>query len=120
MSDSLTAAMGAAAMQKGLSMDALVKKLGTVAEGDRNLSIKVEDRARPYLDHTVEGFVDGPPTSVVAFVLSGRDPRDEAWRRFTLSQVAPYTYELGVFPTPFHNGQDPLSPGVPPSSSRRH
>ncbi len=115
MSDSLTAAM-----QMGVSMDALVKKLGGVAEGGKNLTIKVEDRARPYLDHAVAGFIDGPPTSVVAFVLSGKDPGAEAWRRFTLSQVAPYTYELGVFPTPFHNGQDPLSPGVPPSSSRRH
>ncbi|MBM4393411.1 MAG: hypothetical protein FJ090_19995 [Deltaproteobacteria bacterium] len=114
MSDSL-----AAAMQKGLSMDALVKKLGGVAEGGKALGIEVEDRARPYLDHVVEGVVDGPPTSVVAFVLSGKDPAAEAWRRFTLSQVAPYTYELGVFPTPFHNGQDPLAPGVPPSSSRR-
>jgi len=59
------------------------------------------------------------PTSDVAFVLSGADPKGEAWRRFTLSKKGPWRYELECFPTAFHNAKDPLSPGIPPSSSRR-
>lgn len=109
----------AACFTKGTSVASLAAALGKVAEEGRKLTINVEHRARPYLDHVVEGHVDGPPTSVVAFVFSGKDPEAEAWRRFTLSKTAPFTYEVGVFPTPFHNALDPLSPGVPPSSSRR-
>ncbi len=105
---------------KGVSFTQLLPRLGAAAEAGRTLTLTVEDRARPYVDHVVEGWTDGPPSSAVAFVLSGKDPAgDHKWRRFTLSRVAPWTYELGVFPTPFNNGQDPLAPGVPPSSSRR-
>lgn len=107
------------ALSKGVTFTQLLPRLGVPEEG-KPLTVRVEDRARPYLDHVVEAWTDGPPTSVVAFVLSGKDPAGHAWRRFTLSKVAPWTYELGVFPTPFHNGQDPLAPGVPPTSSRRH
>lgn len=105
------------ALAKGVTFAQLLPKLGVTDEG-KALTVKVEDRARPYLDHVVDGWTDGPPTSVVAFVLSGADPAGHAWRRFTLSKVAPWTYELGVFPTPYHNAQDPLAPGVPPTSSR--
>ncbi len=104
---------------KGITVGKLAAALGNVSDAGKKLTVNVEDRARPYLDHVLEGQVDGPPTSVVAFVFSGKDPGAEAWRRFTLSKTAPYTYEVGVFPTPFRNGIDPLSPGVPPSSSRR-
>lgn len=108
----------APALAKGVSFAALLPKLGAVSDGGKPLTVRVEDRARPYLDHVVDGWTDGPPTSVVAFVLSGKDPKDHKWRRFTLAKVAPWTYELGVFPTGYNNAQDPLAPGVPPSSSR--
>ena len=107
-----------AALKKGAAFTGLLPVLGKVSDAGKLLTIKAEERALPYLDHVVDGWVDGPPSSVVAFILSGKDPAAEKWRRFTLSKVAPYTYELGVFPTPFPNAQDPLAPGVPPSSSR--
>ena len=106
------------ALQKGASFGETVRRLGAVQEGGRLLTVRVEARCLPYLDHAVVGWVDGPPTSVVGWVLSGQDPGGSGWRRFTLSKVAPWTWELGVFPTPFRNGVDPLSPGIPPSSSR--
>ena len=115
----MSEALGSA-LSKGLSFAQLLPRLGAAAVAGQKLTVGVEDRAHPYLDHVVEGWVDGPPSSDVAFVLVGKDPEaDHKWRRFTISRVAPWTYELGVFPTPFNNGQDPLSPGVPPSSSRR-
>ena len=107
------------ALKTGVPFSALLPKLGGVSDGGTPLTVQVEDRARPYLDHVVEAWTDGPPSSAVAYVLSGRDPKDQKWRRFTLSKVAPWTYELGVFPTGYNNAQDPLAPGVPPSSSRR-
>jgi len=106
------------ALSKGVSFAQLLPRLA-VPDAGKNLTVQVEERARPYLDHLVEAWTDGPPTSVVAFVLSGKDPGAEGWRRFTLSKVGPWAYELGVFPTPYHNAQDPLAPGVPPTSSRR-
>lgn len=112
--------IAASNLAKGATMSQLVARLhGTAAEGGKALVVTVEDRCKPYLDHVVAGFVDGPPTSAVAWVMSGKDPAAAAWRRFTISRVAPYTYELGAFPTPFHNADDPLSPGVPPTASRR-
>lgn len=115
----MSEALGSA-LSKGLSFSQLLPRLAAQAEAGRTLTLTVEERARPYLDHVVDGWMDGPPTSSVAFMLSGRDPSaDHKWRRFTLSRVSPWTYELGVFPTPFNNSQDPLAPGVPPSSSRR-
>jgi hypothetical protein len=112
--------IAATSLQKGATLAQVVAKLqGAPAEGGKALAMRVEDRCKPYLDHVLAGFVDGPPTSVVAWVLSGKDPGAQAWRRFTLTRVAPYTYELGAFPTPFHNANDPLSPGVPPTASRR-
>lgn len=107
------------ALKEGATFAALLPVLAKVAEGGKNLTILVEERARPYLDHVLASWTDGPPSSAVAFVLSGRDPKAEKWRRFTLSRVAPWTYELGAFPTGFNNAADPLAPGVPPSSSRK-
>lgn len=107
------------ALVKGVTFTQLLGKLGAASEGGKPFVLRVEERAKPYVDHMVESWTDGPPSSDVAFVLSGRDRDDQLWRRFTLSHVAPWTYELGVFPTPFPNAQDPLAPGVPPSSSRR-
>jgi hypothetical protein len=107
------------ALQKGQSFSQVLSTLGRVVDAGKTLSFSAEERALPYLDHVVEGWVDGPPSSVVAFVLCGKDPAGDKWRRFTLSKIAPWSYELGVFPTPFPNNQDPLAPGVPPSSSRR-
>lgn len=109
----------AGALQKGVTFrDAVAKLNGLQAEG-KKLTVVLEERCVPYLADRVEGWVDGPPTSVVAFVLSGADPGGDKWRRWTLSKVGPWKYELGCFPTPFKNGLDPLAPGVPPTSSRR-
>ncbi len=106
------------ALRQGITFDELVASLGTLSESGKKLQLQVEARTVPYLRHTVVGWVDGPPTSVVTFVLSGADPKGEAWRRFTLSRKDGHL-ELACFPTPFHNPRDPLSPGIPPSSSRR-
>jgi hypothetical protein len=108
----------AAALKKGVTFDALLRSLSSLSEAGKKLTFQVEARTAPYLDHTVVGFIDGPPTSVVAFMLSGADPAGHAWRRFTISKVGPWRYELGGSPTPFHNPDDPLSPGVPPSAGR--
>ena len=106
------------ALQKGLTMRQLVTRLGTVQDAGRTLGVSAEERCTPYLDSTVVSWVDGPPTSAVAYVLCGADAHGHGWRRWTLAKVGPWRYELGVFPTPFKNDRDPLSPGVPPSSSR--
>ncbi len=106
-------------LKQGVTFTMTLPTLRGLPEEGGTLAVRVEDRALPYLDHVVSGWVDGPPSSSVAWVLSGKDPTAEKWRRFTLSKVAPYTYELGVFPTGFNNAVDPLSPGIPPSSSRR-
>lgn len=108
-----------ATLKKGATFRDLARSLAGVSEAGKPLQIQVEARTVPYLDHTVVGWTDGPPTSVVAFVLSGADPDGHAWRRFTISKKGPWRYELECFPTPYHNERDPLAPGVPPSSSRR-
>ncbi|MSQ02174.1 MAG: hypothetical protein EXR71_09830 [Myxococcales bacterium] len=114
----MSEALGSALI-KGITFAKLQPRLAAASEGGKGFSIRAEDRVRPYLDHVVEAWTDGPPSSDVAFVLSGKDPTGRQWRRFTLSRVGPWAYELGVFPTPFHNADDPLAPGVPPTSSRR-
>ncbi len=107
-----------ARLQQGLTIaDTLSAMDGAEASG-RPLVVKAHDYALPYLDHVVAGFVDGPPTSKVAAVLSGAAPGG-GWRRFTLSRTGPWQYLLEVFPTAFHNKDAPLAPGIPPSSSRK-
>lgn len=110
----------ASKFQKGASFADTLRRLDGLPEAGKPLVVRAEDRALPYLDHLVDGWVDGPPTSNVAWMFSGKDPAGPRWRRFTISKVGPWTYELEVFPTPFPNALDPLSPGVPPSSARRH
>ncbi|MDP2312153.1 MAG: hypothetical protein Q8P41_04555 [Pseudomonadota bacterium] len=107
------------ALRQGATFDELLTSLAGLSESGKKLSVQIEARCVPYMKHTVVGWVDGPPSSTVTFVLSGADPRGEAWRRFTLSRKDDGHYELACFPTPFHNSKDPLSPGIPPSSSRR-
>lgn len=105
-------------MQKGVTVDALRRSLdGQVIDGVQ-LGVGVDHRCMPWLDHLVEGFVDGPPSSNVAVVFSGRAPGEDLWRRFTIDRVGPGKYEIDVFPTPFRNAVDPLSPGIPPGASR--
>ncbi|MDP6931994.1 MAG: hypothetical protein QGG40_03720 [Myxococcota bacterium] len=106
-------------LRVGQSLTELVELLDGVDFKGRALRIELEGRAHPFADHTVEGWVDGPPGSNVLAVLSGADPQGAGWRRFTLSRVGPWRVELGAFPTPFHNAEAPLSPGIPPSASRR-
>lgn len=106
-------------LQKGVPMRDLLKRLGAVQVEGRAIGVVLGDRAVPYVGDVVVDWVDGPPSSVVAYVLSGADPGGQKWRRWTISKVGPWRYELDCFPTPFHNARDPLAPGVPPSSSRR-
>lgn len=106
------------AFQKGMAIKELVKRLNGAPEAGRALAIEVDDRSRPYLDHTLAGWTDGPPTSTVAWVLSAADADGHHWRRFTFSKVGPWRYQLACFPTPFNNPADALAPGVPPSSSK--
>lgn len=106
------------ALKKGVSFRELLKGLSALSEAGKPLQWQIEARSLPYLDHVVAGWTDGPPTSVVAFVLSGQAPDEHAWRRFTIAKVGPWRYELACFPTPFHNPDDPLAPGIPPSASR--
>jgi len=105
------------ALRQGITFDELLAALGGLSDGGKKLQVQVQARCVPYLRHKVVGWVDGPPTSSVVFVLSGADPKGGAWRRFTLSR-SEGAYELACFPTAFHNEKDPLSPGIPPSSSR--
>lgn len=106
------------AFTKGQTMRDLLSKLGGVSDAGRPVRVNVEERGVPYLTDTLVAWTDGPPTSVVAWVLSAGDPDGHHWRRWTLAKVGPWQYELGCFPTPFNNPRDPLSPGVPPTSSR--
>ena len=82
------------------------------------LDMRVHPHCAPYLEHTVAGFVDGSPASRVVAVISGADPAGSKWCRFTISRTGDGVYELGVFPTAFHNADAPLAPGIPPSTSR--
>jgi hypothetical protein len=108
----------AGALQKGMTLRQVLAKVQGAQDGGKPIRITSQDRCVPYLDSTLAGWVDGPPTSIVCFVLSAQDEHGHGWRRWTISKVGPWQYELGVFPTPFKNERDPLSPGVPPSSSR--
>ncbi len=106
------------AFQKGLALRDLLPKLARLSEAGKPLKFEVESRSVPYLDHLLSGWTDGPPTSSVAFVLSAREPNHDHWRRFTISKVAPWTFRLECFPTPFGKADAPLAPGMPPSQTR--
>lgn len=108
------------ALQKGVTVRDLLSRLAALHDAGKPLQFQVEARSVPYLDHAVTGWVDGPPTSVVAFVLSAQQPGQALWRRFTISKVGPWRYELECFPTPFGDGASPLAPGMPPSQTRQH
>ncbi|NOY25622.1 MAG: hypothetical protein GXP62_07090 [Oligoflexia bacterium] len=107
-------------LQKGQTIAALSAALdGALAVG-KPLRVTIDPRSQPWVDHIIDGFVDGPPVSSVVAILSARDPgADHKWRRFTVTRKGPWHCELGAFPTPFNNGVDPLSPGIPPGASRR-
>lgn len=96
------------------TLDALLRSLV-----DQGLDMRIHPYCAPYLDHEVAGHVDGPPSSRVVAVISGADPNGTSWRRFTISRTGEGQYEIGVFPTAFHNATAPLAPGIPPSTSRR-
>jgi hypothetical protein len=108
----------ASALTKGATLRDVLPRLAKLSEAGKPLQFQLEARSVPYLDHVLVGFTDGPPTSVVAFVLSAQEPGHEHWRRFTISKKGPWLYELECFPTPFNNPDDPLAPGIPPSASR--
>jgi hypothetical protein len=102
-------------LQKGQTFSDLKSALDGKSIGGGKVRITVDNRALPYLAHVVAGWVDGPPGSNVAAVLSGADPAGGKWRRFSLSCKGPYRYEIDVFPTPFTDAAQPLSPGIPPA-----
>ena len=83
------------------------------------IQVSVDHRALPYLAHKVVAWVDGPPSSNVVAVLSCAHPKKQQWRRFALSRTGPGRYEIDCFATPFNNAEAPLSPGIPPSTSRK-
>lgn len=105
--------------KKGQTVSELIAALGTIQVDGKPIAVAWDYRARPYLDHTVVGWVDGPPSSNVAVVFSGETPEHDYWRRFTVSRTGPGKYDIDVFPTPFNNATAPLSPGIPPSASKR-
>ncbi len=113
----MSAVIGATLL-KGQTIRDLTGVLGKLQEGGKPLAVSVESRCVPYLGDTVVGWTDGPPSSTVAWMLSGKDAHADAWRRWTISHKDG-GYEIGCFPTHFRNAQDPLAPGVPPSSSKR-
>ena len=104
-------------IKEALTTDAPVSEVlkALIAFG---LDMRVHPLCAPYLDHTVAGSVDGSPSSRVVAVVSGADPAGSKWRRFTISRTGDGVYELGVFPTAFHNADAPLAPGITPSASR--
>ena len=106
-------------MQKGQRIDALIGSLKALNVGTKPIAVTADDRAVPYLDHTVVGWTDGPPGSNVQVVFSGEAPGGRYWRRFTISRAGPGRYEINIFPTPFNNPESPLSPGIPPGASKR-
>lgn len=112
-------AVFAGVFAKGQSFQELLQRVSGMSEGGRPVKLHVDPRSAPYLDHRLAGWVDGPPSSNVAWVLSGADPDGHSWRRFTISKVGLGTWELAAFPTPFGNEVHPLSPGVPPSVTRK-
>jgi hypothetical protein len=105
-------------MKKGVTVEELRRSLDGQAIDGVRLKVGVDHRSLPWMDHVVDGFVDGPPSSNVAVVFSGREPGRDLWRRFTIDRVGPGEYEVDVFPTPFRNAIDPLSPGIPPGASK--
>jgi len=105
--------------QKSQTVNDLIGNLRGLSAGDGPISVGYDYRARPYLDHTVVGWTDGPPSSNVLVVFSGENPTHDYWRRFTVSRVSAGKYEIDVFPTPFNNAVSPLSPGIPPGASKR-
>lgn len=108
-----------AKFQKGQKVEDLIKTLRTISVGSAPIAVNYDHRTRPYLDHTIVGWTDGPPSSNVLVVFSGATPENDYWRRFTVSRVGPGKYEIDVFPTPFNNPESPLSPGIPPGASKR-
>jgi hypothetical protein len=103
---------------KGKPITHLQQALAGKSVAGKPITVTVDHRALPYLNHLLVGWVDGPAPSNVLAVLSGQDPRKEGcWRRFSLSHKGPWRVEIDVFPTPFHTADSPLSPGIPPSAS---
>ena len=105
--------------KKGQKVSELIQALGKLTADGKNIAVNYDYRARPYLDHTVVGWTDGPPSSNVLVVFSGETPEHDHWRRFTVSRTGPGKYDIDVFPTPFNNPVSPLSPGIPPGASPR-
>ncbi len=107
-----------ALLQPGRTLAELLDLLDGHAIDDGSVRAKVDTRARPYLNHEIVGWSDGPPSSNVVAIIAGRSPAKPQWRRFTLTHAGPWTVEINAFPTPFNNPEAPLAPGIPPGASR--
>ena len=80
--------------QKGQTVRDYVKALDGALEAGKPVRVTVDARTEPWLDHVIEGWVDGPPVTTVAAVFSGRDPdADHKWRRFTVTRVGAWHCE---------------------------
>ena len=106
-------------IQTGATVAQTLQSLDGANAAGKPLKVTVHPFAAPYLDHTIAGFVDGPPTSSVVAVLSGERPSGGTWRRLTLARVGPWHYEVEAFPTEFGDALAPLAPGIPPGPTRR-
>ena len=105
-------------LRRGMKLSELLDKLDGLSAQDGTVIAKVDTRARPYLQHEIAEWSDGPPSSNVVVFISGKDPAKARWRRFTLTHTGPWRCEIDAFPTPFNNAEAPLAPGIPPGASR--
>lgn len=107
-------------LQAGQALTDLRSTLDGSSDDGVTLHVTVDDRALPYMNHVVSGWVDGPQPSNVVAVISGAAPSGDKWRRFSLTRTGAGRYEIDCFPTPFQNADAPLSPGIPPAGRTAH
>jgi hypothetical protein len=106
-------------LKEGVTIAQLVKDIDGTQDKGKPLKVTVHPYAAPYLDHTVAGFTDGPPTSTVNAIISAATGHD-TWRRMTISKAGPWHYELACLPTEFGDPKAPLAPGIPPGPTLKH
>ena len=73
--------------KKGLKVTELITALQAIKIGAKPITVGYDYRCRPYLEHTVVGWTDGPPSSNVEVVFSGENEEHDYWRRFTVTRT---------------------------------
>ena len=106
-------------LKEGQSIEELIDDLASHGVGSNTIQASIDNRAWPYLGHTVAAWADGPPSSNVVAFIAGQSPGKSLWRRFTVTHTGTWRCEIDVFPTPFNNAEAPLAPGIPPGASRQ-